>query len=949
MFFRVLQRVLFVLFTFQFTFATDWPFLDTERMGAANFIQQHPKYNGNDVVIFILDTGVDMGVPGLKALPDGSVKVIDVQDFSGEGDVPFTKAEEDSENGEAVVKTSAGKLFGYKRLTIQPVDSVYYMGVLDEERFKNSVIPDINNNGRTDEHFAVLVMHSKSGWLAYVDLDGDGNIDDEQPLYNYKEKFQSFQFRGRDTQTERNLATFGLNILPDEKIVSFHFDGSSHATHVAGIAAGYRINGQEGLNGIAPGAKIISLKIGNGQLAGGATVTGSMIRAYEYGIKFAKTYDGPVVFNMSFGIGSEIEGRSVMDLTLNDFLRENERLVFCISAGNEGPGISTVGLPAAASRVLTVGALNTKFTANNLYGAHLSQDKLFVFSSRGGELNKPDIVTPGGASSTVPPFSSRDVKWGTSMASPQAAGAVALIMSAVWQQNPPLPINGALIKKAIKNTADALPGYLPLEQGSGVINIPKAFELYKKWMTQKREEQVADYDITTVSPVYPTEDGPAAYWRFGTYAPDKHHKQRFYINPVFSDQTEADAKTNFYRAFTLTSTADWLKVNSRSVYIKGEGPAYVDVYFDKQKMKRPGLYNAKVVAYRKGGFFAGNSPENKEFELMCTYVKPVPLNEQNGFRWKSGLLSINSGDVQRIFFDVPAKASSGSITLTVPPGAFANVRAYLYDPQGREKQFSAIRSKRYEKSVIRLKTQELTTGTWELDLYADFRNEQPSKCKAVLAFSGLTVQPEVVTKIRYRNGSDASGHFKVINNFDELVDCRLSGAVMGIQRTSQINDDTDHYEYDFSVSKECEHVRFKLELTPEVFNLVTDFAVNIKDYNGNVVHSDGFSYRTLSFDFTPEAGGGDYILEFIPGFARNEAQDWAVTVTESEYYFKQFPVRKDRISFYPRVEKKVDFDISGQLPVAPDNYHLFGEIWLDSKGSYINRTTIPLQLFTGLH
>ncbi len=948
MFIKLLRRTVFILLTVQFVFATNWPFLDTERMGAANFIKHHPNYNGKEVVVFILDTGVDMGVPGLTTLPDGSVKVIDVQDFSGEGDVPFTKAEEDSENGEAVIKTSAVKLFGYKALASQPQDSIFYLGVLDEERFKNSVIPDINNNGRMDEHFGVLVMHTNSGWLAYVDLDGDGNIDDEQPLYDYKEKLQSFQFRGRDTKTERNLATFGLNILPDEKKVSFHFDGSSHGTHVAGITAGYRINGQEGLNGIAPGAKIISLKIGNGQLAGGATVTGSMIKAYEYGIKFAKSYDGPVVFNMSFGIGSEIEGRSVMDLTLNDFLRENERLLFCVSAGNEGPGISTVGLPAAASRVLTVGALNTKFTANNLYGAHLSLDKLFVFSSRGGELNKPDIVTPGGASSTVPPFSTRDVKWGTSMASPQATGAVALIMSAAYQQNPPLAINGALIKKAIKNTAENLPGYLPLEQGSGVINIPKAFQLYKKWMTAEKKEMVADYDITTESPIYPTEDGPAAYWRFGNYAPDKNHKQRFYINPLFSKKTDADAKNNFYRAFTLKSTANWLKLNSHSIYIKGEGPAYVDVYFDKQKMKRPGLYNAKVLAYRNGGWFSGNSAENKEFELMCTYVKPVPLNEQNGFRWDSGVLTIKRGDVKRVFFDVPAKASSGSITLTIPSGAFANVRAYLYDPAGREKHASAIRSERYEKGLIQIKTDELEPGTWELDLYADFRNEQPSKCKAVLAFSGLTVHPDVVSDIHYRNGSDASGQFNVINNFDELVECSLSGSVMGIQRKDHIEDDSDHYEYDFSVSKACERVSFELELTPDVFNLFTDFAVNIKNYSGKVQYASGFSYRTLTINFTPERAG-DYILEFIPGFARHEAQDWGVTITEKQYYFKNFPVQKDHLSFYPHVEKTVNFVISGQLPVAPDDYTLFGEIWLDSRGSYVNRTIIPLQLFTGLH
>jgi len=256
MFTRLVKLSIIFLFSVQMAFTANWPFLDVERIGAADFIRQHPAYNGKDVVIIILDTGVDMGVPGLTALPDGSVKVIDAQDFSGEGDVPFTKAKEDSENDEALLETDAAKVYGYKKLKFQPRDSIYYLAVLDESRFKNSVIRDINNNGRTDEHFNVLVMQTNSGWLAYVDLDGDGNIDDEQPIWNYKEKHQSFQFRGRDREDERNLATFALNIFPDKKKVSFHFDGASHGTHVAGIAAGYNINGQNGLNGIAPGAKL---------------------------------------------------------------------------------------------------------------------------------------------------------------------------------------------------------------------------------------------------------------------------------------------------------------------------------------------------------------------------------------------------------------------------------------------------------------------------------------------------------------------------------------------------------------------------------------------------------------------------------------------------------------------------------------------------------------------
>ncbi len=54
----------------------------------------------------------------------------------------------------------------------------------------------------------------------------------------------------------------GLNVLPEEKIVSFHFDDGSHGTHVAGIAGGYQIGGID-FNGIAPGANMMSMKLGN--------------------------------------------------------------------------------------------------------------------------------------------------------------------------------------------------------------------------------------------------------------------------------------------------------------------------------------------------------------------------------------------------------------------------------------------------------------------------------------------------------------------------------------------------------------------------------------------------------------------------------------------------------------------------------------------------------------
>ncbi len=117
--------------------------------------------------------------------------------------------------------------------------------------------------------------------------------------------------------------------------------------------------------------------------------------------------------------------------------------------------------------------------------------------------------------------------WGTSMASPNAAGCMALILSAAYQQNPSLAINNAILKKAVKNSADRLSGYTYLDQGAGIINVPKAFEYYKKYIKHGDQKSVTEYTIDTVSPIYETESGQAAYWRFGTYFPTENDKQKF--------------------------------------------------------------------------------------------------------------------------------------------------------------------------------------------------------------------------------------------------------------------------------------------------------------------------------------------------------------------------------------------------------------------------------------
>lgn len=58
-----------------------------------------------------------------------------------------------------------------------------------------------------------------------------------------------------------------MNVHDDGNVLEIVGMCSSHGTHVASIAAGnHKSTGFEELNGVAPGAKIVSLTIGDGRL-----------------------------------------------------------------------------------------------------------------------------------------------------------------------------------------------------------------------------------------------------------------------------------------------------------------------------------------------------------------------------------------------------------------------------------------------------------------------------------------------------------------------------------------------------------------------------------------------------------------------------------------------------------------------------------------------------------
>ena len=269
---------------------------------------------------------------------------------------------------------------------------------------------DLNGNGTVGDTLAVVVTRASDGWVLFADTDGDGSLANEPPVHDYLTGGQTLRLARAGTRAPLTLAAnFGER--SDQPTLDLFFDTSGHGTHVAGIAAGNDVYGVPRFDGVAPGAQLLGLKIAN-DAHGGITTTGSMRAAWTTPFASPQRRRLPLVLNMSFGVGNEREGQARIDALVDSVLAAHPEVALVVSAGNDGPGLSTMGFPASATRALTSARPSRRRSST---GRRAGDDQIASFSARGGELAKPDLIAPGVAYSTTPRYDTgNEVKEGTS-------------------------------------------------------------------------------------------------------------------------------------------------------------------------------------------------------------------------------------------------------------------------------------------------------------------------------------------------------------------------------------------------------------------------------------------------------------------------------------------------------------------------------------------------------
>mmetsp|Transcript_11916 Transcript_11916/g.26119 ORF Transcript_11916/g.26119 Transcript_11916/m.26119 type:complete len:947 (-) Transcript_11916:312-3152(-) len=225
-----------------------------------------------------------------------------------------------------------------------------------------------------------------------------------------------------------------------------------HGTHVCGTVLGNTAGGNND-KGMAPDAKLAFYDIGDG---GGYLQLPVTQNAW---LKMCDVAYSKGAFIHSASWGAQTASYNLDSKWFDEFTWRNPKFLTFIAAGNSGPSSKSIGAPATAKNILSVGATQKAVKAN----------KLTNWSSRGptndGRMG-PMIVAPGDGTNSASAGNNNGCQLvqfsGTSMATPAAAGAAALVrqyFAEGWYENgkkgsgSPLSPSAALVKAIMINGA----------------------------------------------------------------------------------------------------------------------------------------------------------------------------------------------------------------------------------------------------------------------------------------------------------------------------------------------------------------------------------------------------------------------------------------------------------------------------------------------------------------
>ncbi|KAJ2832026.1 hypothetical protein J3B01_005055 [Coemansia erecta] len=682
---------------------------------AAEFVRKYPQYDGRGVVAAVLDTGIDPGAKGLQVTSEGKRKVVDYIDCTGSGDVELSDvcAEEltlkgasgrtlrlnaEWKNptgewrvgakrlsrllpGEVWMSVSAERSQRFRKNAQQLTDAVLAKkgAVQDKDQGKVSEVSksiktkdsDTSKNltEELDAQVDVLktlngayadlgplldcvVFHDGEQWRAAIDVDESGDLSAAAALGAYKHTSDVGEL------CKRQLFYYTLNFYDEGRTLSIVTCAGSHSTHVAGILAAHHPEEPQN-DGVAPGAQLLSLMIGDhrvGSMETGVGLTRAVNAIVEYGADVA---------NMSYGEPSSSPNVGQWVQTVAQEVVRRHGCVFVSSAGNEGPALSSTGSPGGTSDgFIGVGAhvgydqMLAEYAMYETVG-----DTVFTWSSRGPTPDGDrgvDVYAPGSAITSFPAYCKERLclRNGTSMSSPNLCGVAALLVSAWKQEMGGASLSPYRVKNAIVSTAKPI-GEL---HGAGMVQTDSAWQFLKRYAARAAEQ---------VSWRTHVDDSRRARGIYLRNAEESAHARFFNVSvvPVFptsekarlehdsdgeNGRLESQTQFDFEQRLLLVATESWVSVPD-ALYVASQGNKFA-ARVDATKLQAGRLHTASIDAYDSTDVDRG-----PVFSIPVTVTKPLHVDASACV--DLGTLQFRPTEIVRRFVAVPPGATRAHIVL----------------------------------------------------------------------------------------------------------------------------------------------------------------------------------------------------------------------------------------------------------------------------------------------
>ncbi|MDG9716822.1 S8 family serine peptidase [Streptomyces sp. DH24] len=757
------------------------PYNPSFETGAVDFVEDHPKADGRGITIGILDSGVDLGHPALQKTTTGERKIVDW--------VTATDPVRDGDGTWRRMTTSvSGPTFSITTASLGTETFKAPQGAHKFNYFSESATTggdmagDLNRDGDTTDVWGVL--YDAAAGTVRVDLNDNLDFTDDTAMKPYKDGYQIGYFGTDNPATEiAERIPFVVEIRKDvvynaagakADYVSIGVIEGSHGTHVAGITAANGLFGGR-MDGAAPGAKLVSSRACT--WSGGCTNV-----ALTEGMIDLVTKRGVDIVNMSIGGLPALNDGNNARAELYTRLIDEYGVQLVISAGNSGPGANTIGDPSLSDKVISVGASISRETWAANYGSVVEKKyAMMPFSSRGPREDggfTPTLAAPGAAINTTQTWSpggpvaeagyslppGYSMLQGTSMASPQAAGASALLLSAAKQKG--IALTPAKLRTALTSTADHIKGVQAYEEGAGLINIGDAWDAIR--------DGADAHQYTVKAPVDTAIDQFLKTPGYGTGLYDRE------------GGLKAGQKKTYEITLTRTSGAD-RAIRHELHFENNAGDTFRVVGSDEVALPLNKPVTVKVqAAPRSGGLKSAilevDDPrtEGIDRQVMTTVVAASPVDHTFS---ASGSVQRNS--TKSYFMTVP----EGARTLEVALGGLADksqTRFISIHPYGVPSDpTSTINCYPNYTNPANTCRPDLRSyadpqpGVWEIEV--ESRRTSPlldNPYRLDVAVLGASFDPETVTVPEAKVGTPVDASWKVTNAFAAL-DGRLIGGPLG--------------------------------------------------------------------------------------------------------------------------------------------------------------------------